>query len=116
MTQEPTPRRAKHLIDPTAPRKQTSPEDVARLERVQRTVMSVLVGTTIFHLSVGLVIAGLVIDDSEQVARIGLCVLGGAFGAVAIAAAFAIHRRAIASPWLAVGFVPTVVGLFFVLR
>lgn len=116
MTQEPTPRRAKHLIDPSAPRKQTSPEDIARLERVQRTVMSVLVGTTIFHLSVGLVIAALVIDDSEQVARIGLCVLGGAFGAVAIAAAFAIHRRPMTSPWLAVGFVPTLVGLYFVLR
>ena len=63
--------------------------------------MSVLVGTTIFHLSVGLVIAALVIDDSERVAQVGLCVLGGAFGVVAIAAAFAIHRRPIASPWLA---------------
>lgn len=115
MTQEPTPRRAKHLIDPTAPRKRASPEDVARLERVQRTVMSVLVGTTIFHLSVGLVIAAVVIDDSERVAQVGLCVLGGAFGVVAIAAAFAIHRRAIASPWLLVGFVPTLVGLAVIL-
>lgn len=116
MTQEPTPRRAKHLMDPSAPRKQSSPEDVARLERVQRTVMSVLVGTTIFHLSVGLVIAAVLIDDSEEVARIGLCLLGGGFGVVAIAAAFAIHRRSIASPWLAVGFLPTVVGLVIVLR
>jgi hypothetical protein len=116
VTQEPTPRRAKHLMDPNAPRKRSSPEDIARLERVQRTVMSVLVGTTIFHLSVGLVIAALVIDDHEPVARIGLCVLGGAFGVCAVAAAFAIHGRTIASAWLAVGFLPTVVGLFFVLR
>lgn len=115
MTQEPTPRRAKHLIDPTVPRKQASAEDIARLERVQRTVMSVLVGTTIFHLSVGLVIAAVVIDDSERVAQVGLCLLGGAFGVVAIASAFAIHRRAVASPWLLAGLVPTLVGLVVVL-
>jgi hypothetical protein len=115
VTQEPTPRRAKHLIDPTVPRQRASAEDVARLERVQRTVMSVLVGTTIFHLSVGLVIAAMVIDDSERVAQVGLCLLGGAFGVVAIASAFAIHQRAIASPWLLAGFVPTVVGLIVIL-
>ncbi len=115
MTQEPAPRRAKHLIDPSQPRKQTSPEDLARLERVQRTVMSALVGTTIFHLSVGLVIAACLIDADEQVARIGLCVLGGAFGIVAVAAALAIHRRPMGSPWLALGLVPTVVGLVIVL-
>ena len=44
MSQEPTPRRARHLMDPTAPRKRSTPEDLARLEHVQRTVMSVLVG------------------------------------------------------------------------
>ena len=115
MTQEPTPRRAKHLIDPSAPRQRASAEDIARLERVQRTVMSVLVGTTIFHLSVGLVIAAVVIDDSQRVAQVGLCLLGGAFGVVAVAAAFAIHRRSPVSPWLLVGLVPTVVGLFVVL-
>lgn len=115
MTQQPAPRRAKHLIDPTQPRKQTSPEDLARLERVQRTVMSALVGTTIFHLSVGLVIAAVLIDEHEQVARVGLCVLGGAFGVVAVAAARVIHRRSMASPWLALGMIPTVVGLAIVL-
>jgi hypothetical protein len=112
---EPPVRRAKHLIDPDRPRTPASAEDVARLERVQRTVLSVLVGTTIFHLSIGLVLFGVLIDDTERVAQIGLCVLGGAFGVVAIAAAFAIHRRAVASPWLALGFVPTVVGLAVIL-
>lgn len=115
MTQEPAPRRAKHLIDPDRPRTPATAEDIARLERVQRTVMSVLVGTTIFHLSIGLVIAAVVIDDSERVAQVGLCVLGGAFGVVAVAAALAIHRRPVASPWLVLGFVPTLVGLYVVL-
>lgn len=116
MTQEPGPRRAKHLIDPTAPRPRATAADLARLERVQRTVMSVLVGTTIFHLSVGLVVAAVLIDDSERVAQVGLCVLGGAFAAVAVAAAFAIHRRPVASPWLLLGLLPTTVGLWLVLR
>lgn len=101
-------------MDPSKPRVPASAEDIARLERVQRTVLSVLVGTTIFHLSIGLVIAAVVIDDSERVAQVGLCVLGGAFGVCAIAAAFAIHRRVVASPWLLLGFVPTLVGLYVV--
>jgi len=116
VTQEPTPTRAKHLMDPSAPRKIASAEDRARLERVQRTVMSVLVGTTIFHLSIGLVIAALVIDSGETAARVGLSVLGGAFGVVAVAAGFAIHRRSLASPWLAIGFLPGIVALALVLR
>ena len=113
---DPVPRRAKHLIDPDRPRVRASAEDIRRLERVQRTVLSVLVGTTIFHLSVGLVLAAFFIDDSERVSQVGLCVLGGAFGVAAIAAAFAIHRRSLASPWLALGFLPTVVGLLLILR
>ncbi|QCW52505.1 hypothetical protein FE634_11040 [Nocardioides dongxiaopingii] len=109
-------RRSKHLIDPSAPRKRATPEEVARLERVQRTVLSVLVGTTIFHLAIGLVLAAVFIDDSERVAQVGLCVLGGAFGVVALASAFVIHRRQVLSPWLLLGLVPTVVGLVVVLR
>ncbi|WP_340538318.1 hypothetical protein [Nocardioides sp. GXZ039] len=117
MSIQPPERRAKHLIDPTAPRKRASPEEVARLERVQRTVLSVLVGTTIFHLAIGLVLAAVFIDDSERVAQVGLCLLGGAFGVCAFAAAFVIHQRKnVLSPWLLLGFAPTVVGLYFIFR
>ena len=120
MSQEPTPRRARHLIDPTAPRKAPTREDVARLEHVQRTVMSVLVGTTILHLSIGLVIGAYFIDDSERVAQVGLCLLGGAFGVIAVAAAYAIHRKPLTplrlATALAVGSVPAVVGLYVVYR
>ena len=115
MSQTPNPPRAKHLMDPDAPRKVATAEDRARLDRVQKWVMSVLVATTIFHLSAGLVISAVVIDDSERVAQVGLCVLAGAFGVIAIAAAFAIHRRPVFSPWLALGFVPTLIGLLIVL-
>lgn len=120
MTQEPVKPRARHLMDPDAPRQRTTPEDVARLEHVQRTVMSVLVGTTIFHLSVGLVIGAFFIDDTERVAQVGLCLLGGAFGVLALVAAYLIHRKPItptrAATAVVVGFVPTVIGLYVVFR
>ncbi|WP_158296550.1 hypothetical protein, partial [Nocardioides albidus] len=51
-----TPRR-RHLMDPSAPRKAPDPQDIERLQRVQRRVVSVLVITTILHLSAGFVIA-----------------------------------------------------------
>lgn len=110
------PRRAKHLMDPTQPRQVASAADLARLQRVQRTVVSVLVGTTIFHLSIGLVIAGVAIDPTQGAARVGLCLLAGAFGVLALVAAFVIHGRSPLSPWLLLGLAPTAVGLIWVLR
>jgi len=109
------PRRAKHLMDPDAPRERPTAADVARLERVQRWVLSVLVATTILHLSAGLVIIAVTLDQDEQIARIGLSLLGGAFGVCAVASALAFHRRSLASPWMALGLVPAVVGLVLVL-
>jgi len=103
-------------MDPNAPRKQTTPEDLERLQRVQRWVMSVLAAATILHLALGLVIAAVLVDPEYQSSRIGLCVVGGAFGVIAVAAAFAIHRRSILTPWLLAGLIPSVVGLVLVLR
>jgi len=113
---QPPPRRARHLIDPSAPPRPPDPEAAARLARVQQWVMSALAVTTIFHLCVGLVIAALFVDEDDTVARVGLCVVAGAFGMVAVVVARAIHRKSLASPWLAVGLLPAVVGVWLVLR
>ena len=110
------PKRQRHLMDPSQPRKRASAEDLARLERVQKWVLSALVVTTVFHLCAGLVIASAVIDDSRRDAQIGLNVLAAAFGVVGVAAALAIHKPALVSPWLALGLLPGVVGVFIVLR
>jgi hypothetical protein len=110
------PKRQRHLMDPANPRKRATAEDLARLARVQRWVVSVLLMTTIIHLSIGLVIAAVVIDDSERGAQVGLNVLASAFGVLSIVAAFAIHKRPLLSPWLALGLLPGLVGLFLVLR
>ena len=103
-------------MDPAKPRKRATPEDLARLARVQRWVMSVLLMTTIIHLSIGLVIAAVVIDDTERGAQIGLNVLASVFGVLSIAAAFAIHKRPLVSPWLVLGVMPGLVGIYLVLR
>lgn len=110
------PRRARHLIDPTAPRRPPDPQAAARLARVQQWVMSALAVTTIVHLCVGLVVGALFVDEQDPVARVGLCVIAGAFGVMAVGIARAIHRRPLLSPWLAVGVLPGVVGVWLVLR
>lgn len=112
-----SPRRARHLIDPDAPRR---PVDVAReeasLTNVQRWVMSVLAVTTIGHLAGALVLAAVVIDDPRPGARVGLLVIAGAFGLIAVALARLIHGRSWLTPWLLVGLLPTAVGLWLIQR
>lgn len=105
-----------HLLDMDAPRRVvTDPEKDARdLARVRRWVMSVLAVTTIIHLVVGLVVAAVKIDDVPDTSKIGLTVIAGIFGAIAVATGLAIHGRRILSPWLLLGVVPTAVGLWLV--
>lgn len=115
MAEQQTPRRARHLMDPSQPRVATSAADLARLQRVQRTVMSVLAFTTIAHLSIGLVLGALFLEEAYTVGRVGLCVLGGITGVLGIAATRAIHRRNPVSGWLALGLLPGAVGIVLAL-
>jgi hypothetical protein len=107
------PRRRRHLIDPNAPRPVRDPGAEARsLTRVQQWVMSTLAVTTILHMSAGLILAAMFLPERRLDAEIGLNVIAGAFGVIAVAAALAIHRRRIISPWLLLGPLPTIVGLY----
>ena len=115
---EQQPRRARHLIDPNAPRQtraERESEDKS-LSRVQRWVMSALAVTTIFHLQIGLIVAALYLDDPSPGAEVGLCLIAGAFGVISVALAFLIHGRRPFTPWLVVGLVPAVVGIWLVTR
>lgn len=110
-------KRRKHLMDPSAPPRPRNIEAEKRsLSRVQRTVMSALVVTTILHLSMGLVLAAMFLDTPRPGARIGLNVIAAAFGVLAIAAGLAIHRKNVVSPWLLLGLLPGIVGLWLTLR
>jgi hypothetical protein len=86
------------------------------LEPVQKWVLSALAFTTIIHLSIGIVIAAIYIDEDRPSARIGLNIIAAAFGVIAVAVFRAIHRKKFASPWLLLGVIPGVVGLVIVLR
>jgi hypothetical protein len=78
--------------------------------------MSTLAVTTILHLSVGLILAAMFLSTPRLSAEIGLNVIAGAFGVMAVTAALAIHGRRILSWWLLVGILPTAVGLWLTLR
>lgn len=83
---------------------------------MQRWVMSVLAVTTILHLAAGLVLAAYFMDESRLVARVGLNLITAVIGVLAAAAGRLIHQKRPLSPWLALGLVPGLVGLWLVLR
>lgn len=107
------PRR--HLIDFDAPRPAPDPEAERRLRRVQQWIMSTLAVGTILHLSAGSMLAAILIDDPRPGAEVGLNVMAGAWGVVAVVAGLAIHRRRVLSWWLLLGALPTPIGLWLTL-
>ncbi|QYJ04924.1 hypothetical protein KUV85_04340 [Nocardioides panacisoli] len=109
----PAPRR-KHLMDPSAPPEAPDPADLARLHRVQRIVISVLVLTTILHLSFGLVLAADHVAEDRLDAQVVLIALGTASMVLGVAAALAILRRPVLSPWLTLGLLPGLAGWWWV--
>ena len=104
------PKVRKHLMTPGAPR--PAYREPMTLGTVQKWVLSTLAAATILHLSMGLVVAAAFSERLD--ARIGLLVIGAAFGVVAIAAALLIHGHRVLSPWLLLGLLPSVVGAWFV--
>jgi hypothetical protein len=92
------------------------PVNDASLTHVQRWVLSVLAVFTIAHLAIGLVIAALAVRADDTSARVGLCVIAGIFGVLAVAVGQLIHRRNPVNAWLLLGLLPGIVGLVLVLR
>jgi hypothetical protein len=124
MSNQTQPRR-RHRIDPetlgrrrtvTAEDRAKLADDKAKLERVQRWVMSSLTIITILHLSVGLVLAAVVMDPDRGVDRYGLVVIAGILGVGAVAAGLALHKRSAWSLWLLLGWLPTVTGVVLLNR
>lgn len=113
---QPPEKRRKHLIDPNAPRPVRDPNAEHRsLTRVQQWVMSSLAVTTILHLSGGLILAAMFLEQPTSGAEVGLNILAGLLGVMAVASALAIHRRSIISWWLFVGLAPLPIGLWLTL-
>lgn len=108
----PEGRPQKHLLDPHDLRPRQATRGVMSVTRVQQWVVSSLVVTTVLHLAVGLVIAGLFVDAERAGAQEGLMVIAGIFTVLSLAAARLIHGRSPLSPVLLLGLLPTVVGLW----
>lgn len=100
-------------MDPSAPRKAPDPADHARLALVQRRVISVLVITTILHLAAGFVIAADHVAEDRLDAKIALNLIAAAFMVGGIAATLVINERKPVSPWLLLGLLPAVVGIWW---
>ena len=104
------PRPRKHLMIPGQPPRQRP--DAMSLTRVQRWVMSTLAVTTIFHFAAGLVLGAMYVDKLD--AKIGLLVISGAVGLIAVAVGMMIHQKKPLTPWLLVGLLPPAVGAVLV--
>lgn len=98
-------------MDPANPRR-TSTQAMS-VSQVQRWVLSALAVTTILHLSAGLIVAAIFLDDARgDAGKVGLNVIAGLIGVGAVAAARGIHQKPLLSPWLVLGLVPCLVGLY----
>ena len=102
-------KRPRHLMDPD---NLVRPVNNKALTNVQRWVLSVLAVFTIAHLSVGMVLAALITEHNATAARIGLNIIAGVFGLIAVSVGFLIHRKSPLRPWLLLGLIPMVVGLW----
>ena len=104
------PRVAKHLMTPGQPRPMR--RGSMSTGTVQKWVLSALAATTIMHLSGGLVLAAAFLDGTVK--QIAMLAIATAFGVIAMASALLIHQKSLLSPWLLVGLVPMLVGVYFI--
>ena len=70
-------------------------------EMVQRWVMTVLAISIVFHLAGGMVFTAYYTESLVASSQIGLLVIAGVMGCLALAAGFGIHRKSPLTPWLA---------------
>lgn len=97
----------RHLMDPNnLPARRAGASK--SLTQVQRWVMSSLAVVTILHLSGTFVFAAMISDKPD--ARIGLNLIAGVVGIIAVAAFRAIHGKPLLTPWLLLGPIPGLVG------
>ena len=82
--------------------------------KVQQWIISVLAFTVIEHFAAGLAVGAVFADDQD--ARVGLNVLAGVTGVLAVGAFRALHAKPLLSAWLLLGPLPGVVGAWFTFR
>lgn len=82
-----------------------------KIERVQRWVMSSLLLLVGCMLSLGMVLAALlVIEDNRTGSKIGLLILSSVVASITITGVRLLNQRTPLTPWLVLGLAPVVVG------
>lgn len=82
--------------------------------RVQRWVMSALLLTTAMLFASGLALLSVVVEDRGG-ARIGLMVIAGIVGVIAMVGVRLINEKAWLTPWLLFGLIPASFAVYFTL-
>ena len=82
--------------------------------QVQKWVMSVLAVSTVLHMSGALVIFAISIDAAHQTSRVGLLVIAGIFGILAIMLGRLIHQASVLTPWVVLGLIPMGIGFWWI--
>ncbi|QIK65032.1 hypothetical protein G7072_00595 [Nocardioides sp. HDW12B] len=118
MSTPPPPRRARHLMDPNAPRPVAGGPGSAKpgmsITSVQRWVLTALVVTTVEHFALAFVLGAASIDDSRVAERVVLLVLAAVVGVLGVVSAFLLHQRSPVSWWLPLGLLPALLGAAWV--
>lgn len=110
-------RKQRHLIDFDNPRpSQSRAASEKSLTQVQRWVASALAFVTVEHLAGGIAVSAIFTDASHVGARVGLNVMAGITGVMAVVLARAIHTKPWLSAWLLIGPIPGLVGAYFTFR
>jgi hypothetical protein len=106
----PAPKQRKHLMDPSNPRPVR--QEPMSLGSVQRWILSFLGVFLIMQLAIGPVLAVAYADQARPSSTAGLLVMSGIFGIGAMSVGRLIHAKRIVSLWLALGLIPSLVGVY----
>lgn len=87
------------------------------VEKVQRMVMSALLGTVGFVFATGLCLLAGISDgpDAQPGSQPGLMVVAAVVGMATVAGVRTINQRSIVTPWLLVGAIPAAVAAWLIL-
>jgi len=99
----------KHLMTPGVPRPPSRGKSMSTAQ-VQKWVTSVLAASLIGHFAGGIVVGALSVPRGSS--RIGLLVIAGILGLIAVGAFRILHQWRILSPWLLLGLLPASVGVY----
>lgn len=109
-----TPKRRRHLLDMENPQVAVRRRDPMPIGEVQKWVMSVLAVSTVLHMAGALILFAATFDESKQGSQIGVLIISGAFGILAVMTGRIIHKVSPFTPWVVLGLIPMAIGFWWI--